>query len=382
MSAMSRLPAGRRRSLAGGAVVGAVALGLVLTTLDLGAGRPTQSVSPSAPVRASSSPAVEPTPVPAPLSATTGTRLVVVQGTRLELLDVDTGRRTLLPTDPRLLGGERIDVAAVAGQLVMLDNDNTGAGNGPVDVFATTAGPGSALRKIGAASHVMASSHADRVWLVSAEERDMGPTSTFIEVGAAGRVYRRASVAGWGAVPFADGFLRATVQADGSSGDDTELVDARGTRLRRYAGRVLAVRASTAILSEANCTNSCDLRVLSAGSFVRERTVRAVALPPLPDDGWALTADAAHLFAARPVNEGSSALRITDLDLRTGASRDLAGAWAARYFGPSATLSDDGRFLFFIDAAGTHIDAYDLGTGQAVRVGGTFATITQLARAG
>lgn len=319
-------------------------------------------------------------PVPPRLTAATGTRLVVVQGTRLELLDTDTGRRTLLATDRRLLGNDRIDVAVVEGELVLLANNNTGAGNGPNEVLATTAGPGSALRRIGEASYLRPSQTNGRVWLVAENDTNDSPGSTLAEVDTHGAVYRHATFANSFSVePFAGEFLRPTQLADGSTGDDTELVDAHGRRQHLYRGRLVAVHGDTAVISQASepCSRDCRLLVLTSNGGVRARTVTFDALPYLVEP--ALTPDGAQLFISNAVTEDGSLDRLTELDLTRGQRREVDDAWSARYYGPSMTFSPAGRWMFFTDATGRNVDAYDLTTRRAFRVLGSFATITQLA---
>jgi hypothetical protein len=330
---------------------------------------PTLEPVPSATPRA-------PAPVPPPLTAQTGAQLVVVQETRLELLDVDSGRRTLLTTDPRLLGNDRIDVLAIDGELVMLGDNQTGAGVGPTDVFVTTAGPGSPLRLIGQGSAVQASAHAHRVWLYSQEEDGVGPSSSLVEVDLTGRVQQSGAFPGtWNVAPFAGGFLRPTVEKDGMDGSDTQLVDGQNRRLRAFQGSVLAMQGSTAVLADRACPRDCVATILTASGSSIQSKQRSTALDL--SSAAVLSPDRRLLFIQEPA-AAAAATNITTLDLADGSNRQIDDAWGAQYYGPSIGFSTDGRWMFFIDANEKSVNAYDLIVHRTYRVPGTFKTITQL----
>ena len=92
------------------------------------------------------------------------------------------------------------------------------------------------------------------------------------------------------------------------------------------------------------------------------------------------TPDRSQLFVNDVISEeGSSPSRLKGVDLERGTGRVVDDAWSGTYFGASATFSADGRWMLFIDAVGTSIDAYDLAADRAYRVSGRFGTITQLA---
>jgi hypothetical protein len=302
----------------------------------------------------------------------------------MQLLDVDMGRRTTIRTIPRAQDYDRLDVQVVDGELVVVGDNNTGAGTGPFPAHATTAGPGSSWREIGQASFLEQSSRPGRVWLVAENDTNRDPGSTVTEVDLTGRVHRQAHFPGqFGAQPFADGFLRDTVLADGTSGPDTELVDGTGRRLQLYprTGLVTA-RGSTAVLEPARPCGPCRLTVLTAGSPPAVTRVTFPQLPYLLEAG--LTQDARTLFTSNHEEglddrHGLLYSRITELDLTTARSRPVEEAWSATYYGPSFQFSPDGRWMFFIDADGRSIDAYDLHDRHAYRVRGSFDTITQLA---
>jgi hypothetical protein len=360
-----------------------------------GVGTPIAGASPSAsPSPGSLSPSPDPGPSPSPsplppapvpprLTAKTGARLLVVQGTRLDLLDVDTGERTRVATDPLLVHHDRIDVISIGGQLVMLGNNQTGAGNGPYPAYATTAGPGSRLRLLGQASYLLPSIHQDRVWLIAEVESNAAEAgSTLTEVDVRGAVHQRVRFRHRFSVhPFAGGFLvDASVTAPGDAGDQgTDLVDASGRRLHHYDGHPHLVRGDTAVLArkDAPCSRHCPLLVLTAGPRISERTVNIDVEPGLAQLG--LSPDSSRLFTSVIV-EGTTKppSLVTDVHLETGAAHQLTDAWAETYYGPSFVFNRDGRWLFFSDVDARHIDGYDLTTGRAFRVRGSFATITQL----
>jgi hypothetical protein len=316
------------------------------------------------------------------LSAKTGARLLVVQGTRLEMLTVDSGRRTVLPTR-RELGQsyDRLDVVAIGDRLALVGDNNTGAGSGPFDAYATRTVPGSTFRVVGQASYLLPSEHSGRVWLAAVRDtNDASAGTTLTEVDVSGRVYQRAHFR-YGALPFAGGFLRqAGTNAPGDAGDQgTDLVDSHGRVLHNYAGRVVLVSGKTAILSltDAPCSGSCRLQVLTAAATIEERTVTVDAVPGLGELG--LSRDGSRLFAGAIVEGGDNPpSRVTDVDLRTGRVHQLTDAWAETFYGASFVFSADGRWMFFSDVDAKHVDAYDLTTRRAYRVDGEFGTITQL----
>jgi hypothetical protein len=306
-----------------------------------------------------------------------------VQRTQLDLLNIDTGQRTRVRTDPLLVNHDRIDVISVGGQLVMLGDDQTGAGSGPYPAYATTAGPGSRLRMLGQASYLLPSVHQDRIWLLADVVRDAAEAgSTLTEVDIRGLVHQRVRFRHrFGVRPFAGGFLvDANVTASGDAGDQgTDLVDARGRRLHRYDGHPHLVTGDTAVLArdDAPCSRHCPLLVLTAGASISERTVTIDVEPGLAQLG--LSRDRSRLFTS-VIREGSDKppSLVTDVDLETGAAHPLTDAWAETYYGPSFVFSRDGRWLFFSDVDATHIDAYDLKARRTFRVNGSFDTITQL----
>jgi hypothetical protein len=344
---------------------------------------PSESPSPSA--EPSPSPASPvPTPTPPRLTAATGSRLVVVQGTQLEVLDVDTGRISSLPRHPRAADYDRLDVVAVAGQLVLLGDNNTGAGSGPFPAYATTSGPGSRLRVVGQASYLIRSVHLDRVWLVADVDNNNAAEagSTLTEVDVRGVVHKRAHFRHrFGVQPFADGFLvDASLTAPGDAGDQgTDLVDAHGRRLHHYDGHPRIVSGNTALLAanDVPCRRDCPLLVLTAGASISERTVEMDAVPGLTELG--LSRDSTRLFTSVMV-EGTEKppSRVTELDLETGRAHQLTDAWAETFFGASFVFSPDGRWMFFSDADARHVNAYDLTMRRTFRVKGSFRTITQL----
>jgi hypothetical protein len=341
---------------------------------------PSESPVPVLSPQGSPSP-LPPPPVPPRLTAKTGARLLVVQGTRLQTLDVDAGRVRALPRTAHASDYDRLDVVAVDGQLVLVGDNNTGAGSGPFPAYATTAGPGSRLRALGEASYLLPSEHSGRVWLAAVvDTNDATAGTTLTEVDLSGRVHQRAHFR-YGAQPFAGGFLRqAGANAPGDAGDQgTDLVDAQGRVLHNYAGRVVLVTGNTAILSltDAPCSGQCRLQVLTAGATIEERTVTVAALPGLSELG--LSRDGSRLFTSDIVEGGSNPPSwVTELDLRTGRVHRLTDAWAETYYGASFVFSADGRWMFFSDVDAKHVDAYDLTTRRAFRVPGTFGTITQL----
>ena len=341
---------------------------------------PTPSSAPSPSPRLSPVPA----PTPPPLTAKTGSRLLVVQGTRLEVLDVDSGRREVLTTS-RDLGTsyDRLDVVATGGRLVLVGDNNTGAGSGPFDAYVTRPVPGSSFRVVGQASYLRPSDHAGRVWLVADKDtNDADSGETLVEVDVRGVVHQRAHFSHrFGVLPFAGGFLvDADVTAPGDAGEQgTDLVDARGRLRHHYPSPVLLVDGDTALLADNNepCARACRLQVLTAGSRVVERTVLVDALSqPLEA---ALSPDHSRLFTGVIV-EGSDKppTRVSELDLRTGHVHELADAWGETFYAPSFVFSPDSRWMFFADADGVHVNAYDLSARRSFRVQGDFGTITQL----
>jgi hypothetical protein len=319
--------------------------------------------------------------VPPPLTLKTGVRLVVEQSTQLDVLDVDTGRLTRLARDPDFVHYDRLDVLATGGQLVMVGDNNTGAGSGPFPVYGTTAGPRSKLRPLGQeASSLMPSAHRGRVWLVADNETsDPAWGETLLEVDVRGVVRRRATFVHWfGVQPFGSGFLRTTHLADGSDGPDTELVDERGRRQRLFPGQgVLAVYGTTAVLGETMpCDKGpCRLRVLTAGVPLGER---AVALAEKPQTSrFRVNPAGTRLLARNPRGGLGPADVLSEIDLRTGESRPVEAASAdGNFFGPQ--FSADGRWMLFVDGDRAHIDAFDLRERHAYRVKGTFSRFTQI----
>ena len=371
-------------------VIGAVALVVaatavaVATTVTGGADDPTPAARPvSSPSSRppSPTPSAARAPVPPLLPARTGAQLLVVQGTKLETLDVDTGARRMLPTDPRLRDHDRLDVRPVGSELAVLGDDQTGAGNGPYPAYLTTSGPGSALREVGQASYLLPSRRADRVWLVADEDTNGGDSgTTLVEVDVHGRVRERATfVHAFGVRPFAGAFLLPVAAADGGPGDHTDLVDRAGRRLHRYLGNPVATSGSTAVLvqGDAPCSSDCRLLVLTAGRTITERSVAFDALPGLMEPG--LSRDATRLFTSA-VDESDPTVpsRVTELDLTTGRSTPVTDAWSATYYGPSFQFTPEGRWMFFLDVDKVHVDAYDLQERTSYRVKGTYGTITQL----
>ena len=366
------------------AVLVLVAGGVVAAELPGGSGGQMVTADPTASPTATEMPTQTATasrpplpafPVPPTLTAKTGTLLVVVQETRLELLDVDTGKRTLLTTDRRLLGNDRIDVLGVGGQLVMLADNQTGAGNGPNEVLATTAGPGSPLRVIGQASYLRSSSSPGRLWLVSVLDTN-NPMEKLVEVDLHGGVHQAVTFRDvLNTEPFARGFLRETVMPDGSSGHATELVDARNRLLKSYLGSVVAVQGDTAVLADRSCPRDCTATVLSARGSLIARRERSTALDLSSES--TLSPDGARLLIDEPDGR-VSATHLTALMLSGGGYQSIDDAWGARYYGPSVRFSPDGRWMFFIDADEKSIDAHDLTTHRSYRVPGRFRTITQL----
>jgi hypothetical protein len=362
-----------------------------------GVGTPAASAAASSSASLSASPAASPTPspelnppaplgpapVPPPLTARTGSRLLVVQGIGLDLLDVDSGRPTTVRRFSHAAEYDRLDVVVVGRELVLVGDNNTGAGSGPFPAYATTAGPGSKLRTLGQASYLLRSAHRDRAWLVADNDtNDADAGSTLTEVDLRGVVHQRAHFAHrFGVLPFAGGFLvDAGLTAPGDAGDQgTDLVDARGRVQHHYADRVYRVEGDTAILaaSDVPCSRACHLLVLTAGATVVERTVDLAAVPSLYEAG--LAPDRSRLLAS-DVAEGSDRRPglVKDLDLRTGAVHDVTGAWAESGYGPSFVFSADGRWVFFVDVDGRHVDACDLHSRRSFRVDGDFGRITQL----
>jgi hypothetical protein len=335
---------------------------------------PTAAPSPSP----SPSPSSSPAPVPPPLRLKTGARLLVVQGTRLEVADLDSGGRTRLATDPRLQNHDRLDAMSVAGQLVLLGDDQTGAGNGPYPAYATTTGPGSFLRAIGRASSLFPSDRAGRLWLTADDDGAAG--EKWSEVDVHGVVHRKATFrSGFGVKPFGPGFLRGIDAADGSAGSETELVDGVGRRLRLFAGRdFVASSGRTAVLAERSpCARACDLSILTAGTSVRERHLE---VDEAPSAGYAvLSPDGSSLYVTEPANGvGGGPSELSEIHLTDGSTLPVPGAFAASFFGPSMRFTPDGRWVFFVDADEVHVDAWDRVERQAYRVNGSFARITQL----
>ena len=338
---------------------------------------PSPSPSPAPPASPAPSPSYLPPRVPPPLAAKTGSRLVVVQGTKLELLDVDAGAATPFQTDYRLVDHDRIDVLSVGKQLVMVGDDQTGAGTGPYPAYATTNGPGSPMHTIGQAGYLVPSDHAGRVWLSDVTQE---PSTTLTEVDLQGRVYRHAGFEGtFGADPFAGGYLRQTVMPDKSEGEDVELVDDSGKRRLLYKHvSVLVVSGDTALLADrVACAKKCDLHVLTAGSTVTEHVLHLGATPDLIEAG--ITNDSSRLFVGvRQESTSPAPSLISELSLTSGAMRQMTDAYAATYYGASYQFTPDGRWMFFVDADEKHVNAYDLAARRAYRVKGDFAQITQL----
>jgi hypothetical protein len=309
--------------------------------------------------------------VPPRLHAATGSRLLVVQGTRLQLLDVDSGRRTTIRTVPHPEQYDRLDAVVVGSELVLVGDNNTGAGTGPFPVYATTAGPGSSLRTIGDASFLMSSERSGRVWLRTWYDDNERHTDALTEVDLRGRVHRQPP---FEAQPFGSHYLRGT----GVDDRDTELVDAAGRRLHLYKGRHLGlVSRGTAFLEPQTPCGPCRLTIVRSGTPQTERGVTVEEMPSLFDAQ--ISPDGSKLLSGiHDENAGLPYSRITELDLKTGRSRDVSDALSASYVGASFQFSRDGRWLFFIDADTKSVDAYDLKRRRSFRVPGRFDTITQL----
>lgn len=347
---------------------------------------PLASPSPSPSAQPSAVPSPRPSaaraPVPPALAEKTRARLIVVQGTKLEVLSVDTGGVTALAAPADAAQYDRFDLLAVQEELVMVGDNNTGAGSGPFPVYVTTAGPGSALRVIGQASYLLASDRADRVWLVADKDTNASDAgTTLVEVDVRGVVHQRATFRHtFGVKPFAGAFLREVVTADGGFAGSTDLVDGAGRRLHRYAGSVVIAAAKTAVLSQGDvpCAHDCRLLVLTAGAQILERTVAFDSLPYLMELG--LSRDSTRLFTSviDEVDPGQPSY-VTELDLEAGQRRLVRDAWAGTFYGPSFQFTPDGRWMFFTDVDKVHVDAYDVSSRTAYRVKGTFDTITQLA---
>lgn len=312
------------------------------------------------------------------LDRTTGSRLLVVQGTRLELLDVDTGRTESWATDPRLAGYERIEVLPVAGELVLLGVTSSRAGHVPLDVLSTTAGAGSALQVVGEASRVLPSATPGRLWLslASDPENADGATVTFSEVAPDGTVHRRIVLPRtFHAEPFAGGFLRYD-----RTGSGLELVDARGRVQRSYPGkRTLHAGPDAAVLVDGPaCGVPCDALVLRATSPVTQHPLEVPQAVGEAVAGGGVTVDGTALWTAwgwqRPGDVGS----LTRTDLRTGESTPVQGVTAQTSWDFDPQFTPDGRWMFWPDADGVHVNAYDLPGDAAYRVPGRFREITSV----
>jgi hypothetical protein len=314
-------------------------------------------------------------PVPPVLDRATGARLLVVQGTRLEILDVDSGRTEVLASDPRLTGYERLDVLPVDGELVLLGDNSTGAGNVPSAVLATTAGAGSPLRQIGTAARLARSSTPRRLWLSVPHDGEV-PSVTFEEVDLDGRVHRRVVLRKtFYAEPFAEGFLRYD-----EIGSGVELVDGRGSVLRSFPGmRLLRVDPRTAVLVDGPvCDVRCDALVLRADPKLPLHRVEVAQVVGETSAEGAVAQDGATLWTARawePHTVGGSVHRT---DLQTGQPVPVAGASAQTYWGFDPAFTPDGRWVFWPDADDDHVNAYDVSRGAASRVPGDFRGITSV----
>lgn len=296
----------------------------------------------------------------------TATQLVVVQGTRLSVLDLTTGTVRPLPTDPRLTDHDRLDALAVGGQLVLLGDDNTGAGNGASDVLVTTAGPGSRAQVLGQAGYLVPSGDPGLVWLVDVEDGGPHVGTTLRELDAAGHVHRSAGFPGEVDVrPFGTHFLRSADQGG------TALVDDHGTVLHRYAEDVVTAQGDTAVLAERDCSHDCLVRVLQDGAA--DRTVRVADLPYLPENdlvGTSLVGD------VTPESDGPAAGSLVRVDLTTGAVTTPHGT-TAPYWG--ASFATAGDRVFFADGTGDHVSVLDLRTGTVSQLPHRSGTITGLA---
>jgi hypothetical protein len=339
---------------------------------------PSESPSPSPAPAPSPSPTFAPPPVPPPLTAKTNSRLVVVQGTKLQVLDVDAGTRSTLPGHSFDHEYDRYDVLAVGRQLVMVGDNNTGAGSGPFPAYATTAGPGSRLRTLGQASYLLPSEHLDRVWLVAVKDtNDADAGATYSEVDLRGVVHHRAHFR-FQVSPFFGGFFREA-GPPGTDTGDTELVNAAGERLHFYPhSYVLAISGNTAVLNEDpfDCSR-CTLRVLTSGpAQLSERHVVVDSLPRLSE--IRLAEDGSRLLLGIDSESGDPQARVAQINLRSGEQSEITGAAAGTFYGPSFDFSGDGRWVFFTDADGKSVDVCDVVTGRAYRVAKGFDRITQL----
>jgi hypothetical protein len=310
------------------------------------------------------------------LTVKTGLRVAVVQGSTVEVVEVDTGRSSVVATNAELSGHDRIDVESVGAQLVLVGDDQTGAGNGPNPVYATTDGPGSALRKIGEAGFIRASDRPGRVWLSTVEE-STPPTTTLSEVDLTGAVHRHIAFRGtFGATPFGAGFLKSNPRDDTW---DVERVDGTGSRQELYRGRdLLTASGPTALLGDrTGCEPICEVTILTADAAAPTRVLAIEG--PLDLAGSALRRDGRRLVAATLIpGEGTRPYLLTEVNLQSGRKHQIDGAWGAAYYGPSVQLSAGGRWLLFADADGVHVDVYDVQAQQAYRAPGHFAQITQL----
>ena len=336
------------------------------------AGSPTSSAAPSP------TPSRSPYPAPPLLDQRTEVRLLVVQGTRLSLLDVDSGRVEAWPTDPRLADNDRLDATRIGGEVVLVPDNSTGAGGGGGTVFATTQGPGSRLRAIGSSDpYLQASARAGRIWLSSAEDTNT-PRTTLTEVDLTGRVSRRVVLADTvGAIPFAGGFLRDALPAADSPG--TELVNSEGRRRELWPRMsVVAATPDLVVLSEP-CTERCPLLLLIADGSAAPVERRLDVDPSLARASYdrAFSPEKDALFFTTPVSEGGPSA-LSRLDLGSGRTTRLEGALTATYWPFAPAFSDDGRWMFFSAADGSHVLVYDVRRGRTLRVPGDFRGITSV----
>ncbi|MDT7570824.1 MAG: hypothetical protein QOE05_998 [Actinomycetota bacterium] len=377
---------GRARVAIAGVAVLAVAVVAIATLRPdrQGVGTPIGGVSPSAspsPSPSESPPPSEspipaqspaPAPEPPPLTVKTGARLVVEEGTQLRILDVDSGRLTVLPRFPDAKAYDRLDVLVVGRQLAMVGDNNTGAGSGPFPAYVTTAGPGSRLREVGQASSLLPSEHPGRVWLVAdndTNDPDWGTTLTEVDMRGAVHV-RKKFVHTFGVRPFGGGFLREVGDAD-QDPRDMELIDMSGHRLRLFTGMDrVAVTGRTAVLAQrAPCVDGCNVSVLSSGTSVTERRLK-VDDPPTGGNAVLSPEGQALYLLSDQGNGGGTAL--AEMLLVDGGIVRIDDARADHNFGPALQFSSDGRWMFFVDADRTHIDAFDRVNRTSYRAKGTF----------
>jgi hypothetical protein len=118
--------------------------------------------------------------------------------------------------------------------------------------------------------------------------------------------------------------------------------------------------------------------VLGAGTPLSDRRL-PVPAGPLDFSGELNPAENLLLQAESVDPDAAGPLAFTEVDLRDGTRRPLDGALGSTYYPNLPQQSRDGRWLYWVDADGKHVDAFDRTTGRAYRVKGDFRTITQLA---